>query len=215
MSATEEPGTPGISSGDVGPILRVRGLVAGRQIDMKLKDAHNEGELMEFSELIVSRYSVRAYRKDPVEQDKLDRILEASRMAPTACNLQPYQIVVIQTAGLEKELLRIYHREWFVQAPLVLCVCGLPRAAWVRKDGRNYFETDAAIAMDHLILAAANEGLGSCWIAAFDASAAREILSIPDGVEPLFFTPLGYAADRPASKERKPISALVRYDRRR
>ena len=170
---------------------------------------------MEFSELIVKRYSVRAYRKDPVEQDKLNRILEAARMAPTACNLQPFQIIVVHTAGLENELLRVYSREWFVQAPLVICVCGMPHTAWVRKDGRNYFETDAAIAMDHLILAAANEGLGSCWIAAFDAIAAREILKIRDGIEPLFFTPLGYAADLPPAKSRKPISVLVRYEPRR
>ncbi len=167
---------------------------------------------MEFSELVVRRYSVRAYRNDPVEQGKLNRILEAARMAPTARNLQPFQIIVVHTAGMENELLRIYPREWFVQAPLVICVCGMPHTAWVRKDGRNYFETDAAIAMDHLILAAANEGLGSCWIAAFDAAAAREILRIPDGVEPLFFTPLGYAADQPVLKERKPMQGLVRYE---
>lgn len=169
---------------------------------------------MEFSELMVRRYSARAYRKDPVEQDKLNRVLEAARMAPTACNLQPFQIIIVPTAQRERELLRIYPREWFVQAPLVVCVCGLPKSAWVRRDGRSYFETDAAIAMDHLILAAANEGLGSCWIAAFDAVAAREILHIPEGVEPLFFTPLGYADDRPAPKERKPLSALVRFDSR-
>ncbi len=167
---------------------------------------------MEFTELVVKRYSVRAYKKDPIEQQKLDRILETARMAPTACNLQPFRIVVIHTAGRERELSRIYPREWFVQAPLVLCVCGLPRVAWVRNDRRNYFETDAAIAMDHLILAAANEGLGTCWIAAFDAAAARAILSTPDGVEPLFFTPLGYPADQPVLKQRKPISALVRYE---
>ncbi len=137
---------------------------------------------MEFSELIEKRYSVRAYRKDPVEEDKLRRVLESARMAPTACNLQPFQVIVIHSAGREHELLRIYPREWFVQAPLILCVCGQPRNAWVRKDGRNYFETDAAIAMDHMILAAAAEGLGTCWIAAFDADAAREVLRIPGDV---------------------------------
>jgi nitroreductase len=167
---------------------------------------------MEFSELILKRYSVRAYRQDKVEEDKLNRVLEAARMAPTACNLQPFQIIVAHTMGRENEFLRIYPREWFVQAPLILCICGLPGSAWVRKDGRNYFETDAAIAMDHMILAATNEGLGTCWIAAFDAAAAREVLQMPKKVEPLLFTPLGYAADQPASKERKLLSALVRYE---
>jgi len=167
---------------------------------------------MEFSELISKRYSVRAYRPDKVEEDKLNRILVAARLAPTACNLQPFQILVAHTAGRENEFLRIYPRDWFVQAPLILCVCGLPASAWVRKDGRNYFETDAAIAMDHMILAATEEGLGTCWIAAFDAAAAREVLRIPENVEPLLFTPLGYAAGQPSAKERKPLSVLVRYE---
>jgi nitroreductase len=167
---------------------------------------------MEFPELIQKRYSVRAYRPDQVEEDKLNRILEAARMAPSACNLQPFQIIVAHSAGRENEFLRIYPREWFVQAPLILCVCGLPSSAWVRKDGRNYFETDAAIAMDHMILAATDEGLGTCWIAAFDAAAAREVLRLPKNVEPLLFTPLGYAADLPSAKERKPLSVLVRYE---
>ncbi len=167
---------------------------------------------MELTELIKQRYSVRAYRNEPVAEAKLNRILEAARLAPSACNLQPYQIIVIHSAGREDELLRIYPREWFVQAPLILCVCGQPRNAWARKDGRNYFETDAAIAMDHMILAAASEGLGTCWIAAFDADAAREVLRIPADVEPLLFTPLGYAADQAGPKERRRLSSLVRYE---
>jgi nitroreductase len=70
-----------------------------------------------------------------------------------------------------------------------------------------------AIAMDHLILAAANVGLGTCWVAAFDVDAARDVLNLPDDVEPVVFTPLGYPADQPGPKERKPLSLLVRYER--
>jgi nitroreductase len=110
-------------------------------------------------------------------------------------------------------LRRIYGREWFTQAPLVLCACGIPAQGWVRGyDGENYTVVDVAIAMDHLVLAAANLGLGTCWIAAFDPAAAREVLGLPDGVEPIAFTPLGYPADRPKSKRRKPLSELVRYE---
>jgi nitroreductase len=83
----------------------------------------------------------------------------------------------------------------------------------VRRDGKNYSDVDVAIAMDHLILAAANLGLGTCWIAAFDPAALREILHLPDGVEPIALTPLGYPADAPKPKERKPLSDLVRYER--
>ncbi len=169
---------------------------------------------MEFSELIQKRYSVRAYKHDPVEDEKLHQVLEAARLAPTAANRQPFQFIVIHTAGREAELKRIYGREWFVQAPLVICACGLPAQGWVRQDdGKSYNDVDVAIAMDHLILAAADAGLGTCWIAAFDPTAAREVLGLPDDVEPVAFTPLGYAADQPKPKVRKPLSELVRYER--
>jgi nitroreductase len=168
---------------------------------------------MDFSELIAARYSVRAYKPDPVEQEKLDQVLEAARLAPTAANRQPFQIVVIHTNGRQEELQRIYGRDWFVQPPLVIGVCGLPDRAWMRSDGRNYVDIDAAIVMDHLILAATNAGLGTCWVGAFNPAAAREVLGLPDDVEPLAFTPLGYAADLPKAKKRKPLSELVRYER--
>ena len=167
---------------------------------------------MEFSELIEKRYSVRAYKSDPVEDDKLQQVLEAARLAPTAANLQPFQLIVIHTAGREAELKRIYSRDWFVHAPLIICVCGIPGQGWVRKDGKSYNDVDAAIAMDHLILAATNLGLGTCWIAAFDPSAAREVLDLPDDVEPITFTPLGYPADEPGPTNRKALSELVRYE---
>jgi len=110
---------------------------------------------MQFFDLIRKRYSVRAYKGDPVEEDKLQQILEAARLAPTAANRQPFQLIVIRTAGKESELRRIYDRAWFVQAPLVICACGIPASGWIRRpDGKNYYEVDVAIAMDHLILAA-------------------------------------------------------------
>jgi nitroreductase len=82
----------------------------------------------------------------------------------------------------------------------------------VRRDQRNYVDVDVAIVLDHLILAAADLGLGTCWIGAFDPAAASEVLGLPDGVEPIVFTPLGYPADEPRPKLRRPLSELVRYD---
>ena len=167
---------------------------------------------MEFSELVAKRYSVRAYKPDPVEDDKLSHVLEAARLAPTAANHQPFQIIVIHTAGREAELRRIYGKSWFVQAPLLVAICAIPAQSWIRRDGKNYADVDVTIAMDHLILAATNLGLGTCWVAAFDPAAAREVLRLPAGVEPIAFTPLGYPADQPGPKERKPLSELVRYE---
>ncbi len=168
---------------------------------------------MDLFEAISRRYSVRAYRSDPVEEEKLRRVLEAARLAPTAANRQAFQILVIPTAGREEELGRIYGASWFTQAPLVLGVCTFPQKAWTRKDGKNYADVDAAIVMDHIILAATALGLGTCWVAAFDPVAAREVLGLPPEVEPVVFTPLGYPADSPKPKKRKELSELVRYER--
>jgi len=169
---------------------------------------------MDFQELIRARYSCRAYRSDPVAEDQLAQVLEAARLAPTADNRQPFRLVVIRTAGREQELQRVYGKDWFVQAPLVIAACGVPAENWVRKqDGKNYNDVDVAIVMDHLILAAADLGLGTCWIAAFDPAAARELLELPEGVEPVAFTPLGHPADTPRQKTRKKSGELVRYER--
>jgi len=170
---------------------------------------------MEFSELIQKRYSVRAYQSDPVENDKLEKVLDAARFAPTAANRQPFQLIVIHTKGREAELRRMYHRDWFVQAPIIICAIGLTSHGWVRgADGKNYTDVDVAIAMDHLILEAANQGLGTCWIAAFNPDAVRQALGLPEEVEPIAFTPLGYPADQPPPKKaRKLLSELVRYER--
>ena len=167
---------------------------------------------MDFTELIAKRYSVRAYKPDPIDDGQLRAVLNAARLAPTASNRQPFQVIVVHTKGREEELLSIYQREWFIQAPLVLCMCGTPSTAWVRKDGKLYLGVDVAIVMDHLVLAAANLGLGTCIIAAFDEPNARKVLSIPDEVVPMLFTPLGYPADVPGIKKRKELEELVRYE---
>jgi len=171
-----------------------------------------KGNQMDFKELIRNRYSVRAYKPDPLEKAVLEEILGAGRLAPTASNRQPFRILVIPTEGKKEELRRIYHREWFSQAPLVLGVCGVAKEAWVRQaDGMSYLYVDAAIVMDHIILAAANLGIGTCWVANFNLQAARELLRLPEEVTPIAFTPLGYADDKPKEKTRRPLQDLVQY----
>jgi nitroreductase len=167
---------------------------------------------MEFIELAKKRYSARSYKPEPVEDGKLQLVLEAARLAPTAANRQAFRLIVVPTRNRESELLRIYKRPWFVQAPVVICICTVPNEAWVRSDGKSYSDIDAAIVMDHLILAAADLGLGTCWIGAFDPVAAREVLGIPEQANPIAFTPLGYPADQPPAKKRKNLDDLVKYD---
>lgn len=167
---------------------------------------------MEFIDLINKRYSVRAYQTTPVEQEKLAYILEAARLAPTASNRQPFQILVIHTQGKKEDLLSIYPREWFADAPLVICVCGIPNQAWTRKDNKQYLDVDAALVMDYIVLAATEVGLGTCFIAAFNEERARKVLSLPDEVQPILFTPIGYPNDTPKIRERKNLDELVRYE---
>jgi len=168
---------------------------------------------MDFPEIINRRYSARAYRPDDVEPEKLNVVLEAARLAPTAANRQPFRLIVIHTQGRKEELARIYPATWFTLAPILICICVTPDKAWLRRDLKNYADVDAAIVMDHLILAATDQGLGTCWVAAFDPVAAREILKLPVGVEPIAFTPLGYASDSAGTRLRRPLNELVCYEK--
>ena len=166
---------------------------------------------MDFLELVEKRHSVRAYRPDPVEDEKLDKILEAARLAPTACNSQAFKVLVIRTKGREEELKKIYNADWFTAPPYVLCVCALKNRSWVRRDRKYFGDVDAAIVMDHMILAAAAQGLGTCWIGAFDPAAAKKFLELDDSTEPVIFSPLGYEKGAPSRKNRKPLNELVIY----
>ena len=170
---------------------------------------------MDFSELIHKRFSCRHYSPEPIEEEKINQVLEAARLAPTASNRQPFQIIVIHTEKHDAEdLLRIYPRDWFIQPPLILCVCSLPDQAWSRKkfDGQNYSTVDAAIVVDHITLQAADIGLGTCWIGDFDPQAAQGYLKLPEYVDPIAFTPLGYPLDEPKAKTRKNLEDLIRHN---
>ena len=165
---------------------------------------------MEFYEVISKRRSIRAYKKDTVEDSKLSRILNAARLAPTAANRQPYSLIVVKDEETKQKLKDAYSQEWFFTAPVIVCACALPDDAWKRNDGKGYVDVDVAIAMDHLILAASAEGLGTCWIAAFKPEVVREVLNIPDNMEPLVLTPLGYPETIPEPTSRKPLEEMVR-----
>jgi len=168
---------------------------------------------MDFLKLAWERISVRGYRPDPIPDDVLNQVLEAGRAAPTAKNLQPFQIIVIHTEGREEELRRIYNKDWFVEAPIVMVIAALRDEAYVGRRGKDYADVDCAIAMDHMILAATALGLGTCWIGAFEPDVAREVLGMPDEAEPIVFTPLGYPNDRGRVKQRKPLDQIVRWEK--
>jgi nitroreductase len=149
---------------------------------------------MEFYDLIRSRESIRNY--DPerqVPKEILEKILDAGRLAPSACNLQPWKFLVVSSPEMLNKVRACYPRDWFKEAPHILIVTGLKDQAWKRSyDGYNSIETDLAIALTHIILAAENEGVSTCWIEAYDPALLREAVNLPDNQVVFGITPLGY-----------------------
>lgn len=171
---------------------------------------------MEYTELISKRDSLRNYDPDrPVPEAVLRRILDAGRIAPSAHNNQPWKFILISSPVLLEKVKMCYHREWINDAPHILIVAGMRNEAWVRDyDGYNSVETDTAIALTHIILAATNEGVGTCWIMAYDPFALREALSLDDNHQIFGITPLGYPKHdfrKTGIKKRKPLNEIVEY----
>jgi len=168
---------------------------------------------MKFIELAKQRVSIRSYTSEPVSDESLNEVLEAGRLAPTACNLQPFQFVVVREKENLAALASGYPGDWFKEAPVVIAVCTLPSKAWKRKqDGRQLVDVDAAIAIDHMTLAAADLGLGTCWVGAFDPKIIRKVLGVPRAVEPLILLTLGHPNEKGRPKVRQPLKKLVRYE---
>jgi nitroreductase len=167
---------------------------------------------MNFLELAAKRSSIRGYRPDPVEETALAQVLEAAHLAPSAANRQPLHIIVVRDSAARHDLCLAYNRDWLRPAPLLLAICTEPAKAWARADGKNYADVDGAILMDHITLCAADLGLGTCWIAAFDPAQVKSVLKLPEGIEPLALTPLGYPTDTGRPKIRKPLAMLVHHD---
>jgi len=151
---------------------------------------------MKFLDLAKNRYSCRSFKSMPVEDEKLHYILESGRIAPSAANKQPWHIIVIRDAETRKNFYGAYQREWFAKAPVHLIICGNRKLSWKRSyDGMDSLHIDIGIIVDHMTLAATEQGLATCWICYFDPVKCREILNLPDDIEPVVILPLGYPAD--------------------
>lgn len=168
---------------------------------------------MDFQELIRVRRSIRGYKPEPIPDDVLHRVLGAGRLAPTAANLQPFHLILVTDADMRARMKEVYAREWFYSAPAIIVGCVDPAKAWKRSDGFNAGELDVAIVMDHIILAAAEEGLGTCWVVAFDEAKAKELLGVPPDVRVIAMTSLGYPNSEPRPFARKPIQELLHKER--
>lgn len=166
---------------------------------------------MDFYKLTENRYSVRGYKDQPVEKAKLEYILESARMAPSATNSQPWKLLVVKDEKMRKELYKSYSRDWFVQAPLCIVVCVEEAKAWVRSyDGKNHADIDGAIITEHICLAAADCGLGSCWVCNFDPEICRDVLNLPPSLKPIALIPIGYPlTDAIPQKKRKSLEDII------
>ncbi|MBQ4550005.1 MAG: nitroreductase family protein [Oscillospiraceae bacterium] len=170
---------------------------------------------MEFTNLIENRYSVRSFRPEHLPREVLDKILDAGHKAPTGCNYQPQRILVLNTdESIEK--LRACTKCHF-GAPTALLVCHNTAESWVRPyDGALSSPVDAVIVATHMMLAAWNEGVGSCWVMHFDPARMRETFAIPDGIEPAALLVMGYPAGDakplPLHFKTRPITETVVYD---
>ncbi len=169
---------------------------------------------MKFIELAKKRVSIRSYKPDPVSDEMLHEVLEAGRLAPTACNLQPFQFVVVHKKENLASLAAGYPGNWFKEAPVVIAICTQASKAWKRKyDARTLVDVDGAIAADHMTLAAADIGLGTCWVGAFDPKIIRKALGVPRTVEPIVLLTLGHPNEKGRPKIRQPLKKLVRYEK--
>lgn len=162
---------------------------------------------MELMDVIRQRRSIRKYKPDPVPQEALDYVLEAARLAPSWANTQCWKFIVVTDPRVKSELAKAGN-EWTAHAPVLIAACADPSVPGT-KDDQAYYMLDIGIAMEHLILAASERGLGTCWIGWFKEDIAKRALGVPEGIRVVAFTPLGYPDEAPSPKPRKALSEIV------
>lgn len=159
---------------------------------------------MDFMQVVRRRRSIRKYKPDHVPEEVLKEILEAGRLAPSAANRQPWHFIVVSDRD-RKEQMQI--PGWVAQAPLILVVCGDPEIS------ETWAVVDPTIAMQNMVLAATDHGLGTCWIGRLGRDEKmKSALGIPERMKVVALTPLGYPDESPPSKERKPLREIVHYE---
>ncbi|MFA7174632.1 MAG: nitroreductase family protein [Kiritimatiellia bacterium] len=169
---------------------------------------------MDIYEVFRKRYSYRAYTDRPIPADALKRMGEAVSLAPTACNLQPFEIQVVLNDTLRTKIASVYSRGWLQSAPAIAVAIGDRGVAWKRAEGDSIIDVDIGIVMQHFVLAAQAEGLGTCWICAFERAAMDAVMGLA-GTERsvVAITPVGYPTEEMRADkrpERKPLEDIYR-----
>ncbi|MDE5642617.1 MAG: nitroreductase family protein [Muribaculaceae bacterium] len=168
-----------------------------------------------FHALAQDRRSCRDYLSTPVDRSLLLAILDAARLAPSAVNRQPVRYIVLDAndPGVRDMILKVYGRQWIATAPVYIIAVGMHGQAWHRPcDGKDHTDVDVAIAVEHLCLAAAALGLGSCWVCNFEAPELHRLLGMPDDEEPVAVIPVGYPAETDVPRRgRKSLDEIVQW----
>jgi len=167
---------------------------------------------MAILEPIRKRYSCRAYQDKPIEQEKLDEIFEAARLAPSAKNLQDWRFVVVRDAETKVKLAEAANNQTFLsKAGVIIIACS--NNEYVMAGGQAIGPIDVAIALEHISLQAMELGLGTCWIGSYKEEKVREIAGIPDDIQIIELMGLGYPADKRREPKRQPIEDIVCYEK--
>jgi len=166
-------------------------------------------------QLIETRRSIRSYKDQEIEEDKLNYVLQAFRKAPSAKNLQPWKLVVIKNKKILTDIAIACNNQTFMEeAPVIIAACAKEEEAYGSMGGyMSSYPIDIAIALEHLILAATEKGLGTCWIGAFKEQLVKDILGVPENVRVVALTPLGYPAREASTRGRKPLTEIISYDK--
>ncbi len=167
---------------------------------------------MDIYEAIEKRYSVREYQDKPIEEDKLQRVLNAGRVAPSGSNRQEWKFVVVRDPELRRSIAKAADQEFLAEAPAIIAVAGLnPNKVMHCKVSAD--PVDCAIAIDHMTLAAVAEGLGTCWIGHFDQDSCCALLEVPSSAKIIELLALGYPAGKARAKKRKPAEEVICYEK--
>lgn len=174
-----------------------------------------DNQYKSFLSLVAQRYSCRDYKPEPVSRQLLTQVLETARLAPSACNRQPWVFVVADTPSSREAIIGSYDRPWVRTAPAFIVACGNHDEAWHRAaDEKDHTDVDVSIAVEHICLAASAIGLGTCWVCNFDAELLRQALNLPASLEPIAIIPIGYpTSDAIVEKKRKTIDDIIVWEK--
>ena len=158
---------------------------------------------MDFYNVLKQRRSVRSYKSDPVPKKSLNKISEALALAPSACNLQPWSFRVVLNPEIRKKICSCYGGKWLSEAPAVIVALANTEESWKRPEGTPIADIDIGIAMEHVVLAAAAEGLATCWICAYEIEKMNRAIGVMSPWTTLAISPLGYANETPKPRPGK------------